>query len=54
MARKHSRAKSRHIRVTNENVELAPEVTQSSSPLNLENMSPNPIFMTKGSIVLQN
>lgn len=51
MVRKHSRAKSRHTRITNENTE---QPAVEKAPIDLENMSPNPIFMTKGSIVLQN
>jgi len=47
-----SRAKSRHARINSENTEQP--IPAPSSPQNLDNMSPNPIFMTKGSIVLQN
>ena len=31
-----------------------PPTVRSGSPQNLENMSPNPIMMTKGNVVLQN
>ena len=52
-AHKHSRAKSRHIKIKNENTEMLPD-TISINPGSFDSMSPNPIIMTKGSIVLQN
>ncbi len=58
---RHSRSKSRHIvpalsnnlQINNENsyTEVLATV-RPSSPQNLENMSPNPIVMTKGSVVV--